>query len=163
MKLLAGLSALLGFVGIALAVAVINGGYVYRTQCAGANGSTETNWSYKINQVIPYIGYSKTGCESHTGTRVVLDSVGIWKLHDSASTVDHTAEYTAGDVARISSGCVGTGATKSFCDRFARTVARYVSLDDYNTAAVAIRSGDTKLSDLPKSMQNATAITNRNC
>jgi hypothetical protein len=163
MRLLSGLSALLSGAVVVLLIAAINGGYVYRTQCAGASGSTETNWTYKINQVIPYIGYSKAGCETHTGTRVALDSLGIWKLHNSTTAVDHTAEYTASDVAQISSGCVGTGAKQSFCDCFARVVARYVSLDDYNTSAAAIRSGDTNMADLPKSMQTATTITQRSC
>jgi len=163
MRLLAGLGGVLTFLFVVLLAVAINGGYVYRTQCAGASGSTETNWSYKINQVIPYIGYSKTGCETHTATRVALDSVGLWKLHASATAVDHTSEYTAADVAQISSGCVNTGAKQSFCDCFARTVARYAPLHDYNTTAGLIRSGDSKMSDLPKSMQQATAITRRDC
>lgn len=163
MRLLSGLGALVGFVLVALLVLAVNGGYVYRTQCAGANGSTETDWTYKIDQVIPYLGYSKTGCASHSATRVALDAVGIWRLHHSATAVDHTAEYTTAEIAQISSGCVNTGAKQSFCDCFARTVAHYASLADYNTAAEAIQAGSKKLSDLPKSMQQATAITNRDC
>jgi hypothetical protein len=159
MRVLGGLGAL----GVVLLVLAVNGGFVYRTQCAGASGSTETNWTYKINQVIPYIGYSKTGCEAHTATRIALDKVGIWKLHHSTAAVDHTPEYTAANVATISKGCSNTGAKVSFCDCFARIVSRYVPLADYNTAVAAIRSGDTKLADLPKSMQNATAITQRSC
>jgi len=163
MRLLAGLGGVLTFMVIALLVVAINGGYVYRTQCAGAGGSTETDWSYKINQVIPYIGYSKTGCETHTATSVILNSVGIWKFHSSTTAIDHTSEYTAADVAKISSGCVNTGSTQSFCDCFARTVARYVPLNDYNAAAEQIQSGDRKMADLPQSMQQATAITQRDC
>jgi hypothetical protein len=162
-RLLAGLGGVLTFVVVALLVVAVNGGYVYRTQCAGAGGSIETNWSYKINQVIPYIGYSKAGCDTHTATRVALNSVGIWKFHSSPTAIDHTSEYTAANVAQLSSQCVSTGSTQSFCDCVARTVARYVSLNDYNASVAKIQSGDRKMADLPKSMQQATAITKRDC
>jgi hypothetical protein len=156
----------LAFLLVALLVVAINGGYVYRTQCAGAGGSTETDWTYKINQVIPYLGHSKTGCETHTATRVALNSLGIWKFHSSAA-VDHTAEYSLDDVAKISSGCVNGGQPQSFCYCFARNVARYVSLDTYNAAAAAIQAGARNFSDLPEStrkpMQRAAAITQRDC
>ena len=151
------------FLVIASVAVAINGGYIYRTQCAGAGGSTDTSWSYKINQIVPYIGYSKTGCETHTATRVALNSLGIWKFHPSPTAIDHTAEYTAADVAQISKQCVGTGATQSFCDCFARNVARYASVDDYNASAATIQSGDTKMADQPTSMQQVAAITQRDC
>jgi hypothetical protein len=57
----------------------MHGGYMYRTECPRARGLTETEWSYRVYLVFPYV-YSRSGCETHTATRVAFDAVGIWKM-----------------------------------------------------------------------------------
>jgi hypothetical protein len=77
---------------VVLTVAVlVNGGFVYKTSCATADGHTITHWSYAISDVIPYIGYAESGCQSHTGTRELLSAVGVWPLGSK-----HTANAGSG-------------------------------------------------------------------
>jgi hypothetical protein len=77
---------------VVLTVAVlVNGGFVYKTSCATADGHTVTHWSYAISDVIPYIGYAESGCQSHTATRELLSAVGVWPLGSK-----HTANAGSG-------------------------------------------------------------------
>jgi hypothetical protein len=67
-----------GLIGGAIVLAIVllvNGGYVYRTKCARAGSSVETECSCQIFSFIPYSGYSRSGCEVHSSTRVALD---VW-------------------------------------------------------------------------------------
>ncbi len=103
---------------IGAAILLLNGGYVYRTQCPRVGGSTETDWSYRIFAIVPYLGYSRSGCQVHTATRIALDAVGIWKLHDRSSSVnvaDHRGEYTIKQDASMDAHCVSAGKSRSFC------------------------------------------------
>jgi hypothetical protein len=91
-SLIGSLSAL-GVLGL---VVLVNGGYVYRTSCPRADGHVETSWQWRINDVIPYLGYSVSDCQSHTATRELLSAVGVWKLrsHISTSTAANQAAAT---------------------------------------------------------------------
>ena len=61
-------------------LAVVNAGYVYRTRCVEPDGSTVTGWSYRPNDVVPYVGYSRSGCQVDTAVRVGLSALGVWKI-----------------------------------------------------------------------------------
>lgn len=64
-------------------IAAVNGGYVYRVECPTPQGTTETEWTYRIMNILPYVGYSRPGCEVHTATRVALSKIGIWEITSS--------------------------------------------------------------------------------
>jgi hypothetical protein len=85
------LAGLVGIVGVAVLIATINGGYVYRVQCPQA-GHTETEWTYRWESVVPYIGYSREGCTTHTATRLALDKVGVWELDDDGASANADVE-----------------------------------------------------------------------
>src|SRR5262245_11244865 len=115
------LAGIAGGVLVVIVILAINGGYVYRTQCPRVGGSTETDWTYHIYSVVPFFGYSRSGCEVHTAPRVALDAIGIWKLGGSgealaATAPDHRDEYTAEQRTQIASHCVDTGKSMSFCE-----------------------------------------------
>lgn len=121
MRLVRSVTGVLGAVLAALVIVLVNGGYVYRTQCPHIQGSTETSWSYHINDIVPYFGYSRTGCEVHTASRLALDWVGVWKLHSattppaSSSPTGHQSEYTASQRTFMNTHCVNAGKSESFC------------------------------------------------
>jgi hypothetical protein len=75
----------LGVIAVAAAVLLVNGGYVYRTKCPLASGSSQTSWTYGINDVLPYIQRASAPCKSHTGTRLALSAMGAWPIHDGFS------------------------------------------------------------------------------
>jgi hypothetical protein len=77
------LAKLAGGIAFVAAVLLINGGYVYRTQCPLASGGTQTSWTYGINDILPYIRQTSAPCHSHTGTRLALDTLGVYRIHDS--------------------------------------------------------------------------------
>jgi hypothetical protein len=87
----------LGAGGVAGIFLLVNGGYVYRTKCPLPSGGTQTNWAYRINDVLPYIGRTSAPCKSHTGTRLALSAAGLWPVHDgfSASSTHVTPEDKA--------------------------------------------------------------------
>jgi hypothetical protein len=154
-RILGALSGVLGGAIAVLAILLLNGGYVYRTQCPRADGSTETTWSYKLDLAIPYIGYSRSGCESHTATRVGLDAAGLWKIRkESAPAIqDHSLEYSDSDVSTMTRNCVNTGESRKFCSCVAKEMIRRLSLTEYNQAALAIQGGATTYDELPSSIQ----------
>lgn len=163
-----GLGTMLLFIVVFL---LVNGGYVYRTDCARAGGTTEREWTYSWNGLFPYIGYSRSGCDTHSGTRVALDAVGLWKIDGDGSgeapDEDHSAEYSPGQIDAGVDGCVGTGRTRSFCEcAFAELTAR-ISPAEFNAAANAISSGDEAYADLPESLRkkvrDADVAAERDC
>jgi hypothetical protein len=126
MRLLSSLGGALGVVLVVVVIVLVNGGYVYRTQCPHLQGSTETSWSYHINDIAPYVGYSRSGCQVHTATRLALDWVGVWKLHaataptansapGNSSATGHQSEYTASQRTFMQTHCVNSGKPESFC------------------------------------------------
>jgi hypothetical protein len=119
MRLLAALGTLATGTAVLLAIVAINGGYVYRTQCLHVGGSTESSWSWRINDLIPYLGYSRSGCEVHTATRWALDAVGVWSIKSesvtAAESIDHRGDYTANQHASMQANCEGKGSSTSFC------------------------------------------------
>jgi hypothetical protein len=66
---------------------LINGGYVYKTTCPLAGGAKQTSWTYAISDVLPYIRHTSAPCHAHTGTRLLLDTVGLVKIHDANAAV----------------------------------------------------------------------------
>jgi hypothetical protein len=79
--LTSGVAALVGVVGALLILGLINGGLVYRKQCATVEGTVKTDWTYRWFAPIPYLlAPSESGCDVHNGTRVALSSIGIWDL-----------------------------------------------------------------------------------
>ncbi len=75
------LVTLIGGLVAVLVIALINGGYVYRTKWATGDGHVRTHWTYELFNFIPYIGTSETGCETHSGTHVALSALGIFPIH----------------------------------------------------------------------------------
>lgn len=115
------IGGLLGLAIVLVLAAAVNGGYAYRTQCPGLNGSTETVWTYRIKQIIPYLAHSKAGCQVQSGTRVVLDAVGIWKFpatERQAASVNHSGDYTLSVTNAMQAHCIGAGKSPSFCECF---------------------------------------------
>jgi len=96
-SLIGSLSAL-GILGL---VVLVNGGYVYRTSCPRADGRVETSWQWRINDVIPYLGYSVSDCQSHTATRELLSAVGIWKLNGHVSSSGAANQEAAAQLGSI--------------------------------------------------------------
>ena len=77
------LASIIGGALVILAFALVNGGYVYRMQCATTDGRVYTDWSWRIWAVVPYLLPPKLdGCETHSSTRVLLSKAGVWKLPD---------------------------------------------------------------------------------
>jgi hypothetical protein len=75
----------LGVIGFVVIVLFFNTGYVYRTKCPLPSGGTQTSWTFGIDDVIPYIRSTSAPCKSHTGTRLALNEVGVWPIHDGFS------------------------------------------------------------------------------
>lgn len=80
---------------VVLVIVLVNGGYVYKTTCQQPNGSTTTGWEYRINDVVPYFGFSQSGCTAHTATREVLSAIGLWKLKSGTSRGDTANAHAA--------------------------------------------------------------------
>jgi hypothetical protein len=82
----------------------------------------ETSWSYRISAILPYVGYSRPGCQVHTATRLALDWMGIWKLHPAEAAtanpnqVGHRSEYTRAERTFMQAHCVQAGKSASFCE-----------------------------------------------
>lgn len=163
-------ASLLGVVFVVFAFALVNGGYVYKVECPRAGGSTETEWTYRWNSVIPYIAYSRSGCETHSATRVALDSIGVWKLDGSDSSgpaEDHSAEYPAKVVEASIAGCVRTGESRSFCECASDEITTRLSAEQFNELATAMNSGAESYEDFPESIRDdvrdAVAASERDC
>lgn len=72
---------------VVLILALVNGGYVYRTQCPLPSGAIETHWTYDIGDVLPYVGRSTSApCVSHTGTRLALSALSIAPLNSHSTS-----------------------------------------------------------------------------
>lgn len=89
------IAGLLSGVAVVLVIVLVNGGYVYKTTCQQPNGSTTTGWDYRINDVIPYFGFSQSGCKAHTATREVLSAIGLWKLNSGPASTDNASRHAA--------------------------------------------------------------------
>jgi hypothetical protein len=74
---------ILGAVTVAALFLVVNGGYVYKTQCPLPGGGVTASWTYGINDILPYIRTTSAPCVSHTGTRLALSALSIWPLHST--------------------------------------------------------------------------------
>jgi hypothetical protein len=158
-RVLGAIGGLLGVVGVVAVFALVNGGYVYRVECPRSGGSTETEWTYRWQSVIPYIGYDRSGCETHSGTRVALDAVGVWKLGgDSGGSgqADHSSEYSRESVAAFVDGCVAQGESRSFCECTANEITIRLSPTELQRVALAMQGGATKFDQLPEDIRSKT-------
>lgn len=72
--------SLVGGVALLLTLLLVNGGYIYKTSCPLSSGGTQTNWTYGIDDIVPYVRSTSPPCSDHTGTRLLLSAVGIWPL-----------------------------------------------------------------------------------
>lgn len=151
-KLLQVLGALLAGAAMLSVIAVVNAGYVYRTECPRAGGTTEREWTYRWNLFIPYIGYSRTGCESHTATRVLLDALGVWKIKDQATSQaveNHSSEHEPALVAAYEAKCVRSGATATACRCVIAELVQRLSPAELEAFAVASKRGVRRFDDFP--------------
>jgi hypothetical protein len=159
-----------------MAALAVNAGYIYRVDCPRANGSTEREWTYQLNSVIPYFAYSRSGCETHSATRVALSSVGLWKIGGGGgggggsagnSSEDHTAEYLPGALEPAINACTTTGKSRSFCQCAYGEVARRLTPDEFNRVALALNAGQQAYQGLPESIREriheADVVAERDC
>lgn len=90
-SLLSGVGAVVGFLISLLVIAVLIGGYSYRKTCPTAAQGIERSWTFQIAAFLPYIFKpSETDCSVHSGTRVALSAIGLFKIKNE----------TAGQIAR---------------------------------------------------------------
>jgi hypothetical protein len=96
------LVAALGVIAVILLIVVINGGYVWRSDCATSRGTVKTSYSYSLYQLVPYLAPSESGCSYYSGTRVIASAIGFWKIPDAnggnaaPSSSPETAQFVAG-------------------------------------------------------------------
>jgi hypothetical protein len=153
----------LGVVIVLGVLALINGGFVYRTECPRVAGSVETEWTWRIFSVVPYIGYSRSGCETHTATRVALDALGIWKLdRNRALTADHRREYAPDNLTAMKNQCVANGESMSFCDCAMDELARRFTPSELSQIT-AVTQLDSLPSDLGHRASDAFKTVERDC
>lgn len=141
------LFSLIGLAVAVLVVGLVTGGYVRRVECPRVNGSTETDWTFRYQQVLPYLGYERTGCRVTSATRVVLDKVGIWDLGPSLkenTAVDHTGEYPVGFLTTAIRGCVSGGESREFCGCAMPEAMRRLAPSD-----LQLMQGATRYDQLP--------------
>jgi hypothetical protein len=156
--------------GVALVLVTVfifvNGGYVYRTQCPRVGGSVETDWTYQINAILPYIGYSRSNCAVHTATRVALDAVGVWKIDDAVSSssamTDHTGDYTAAQIDGAKANCVQKGQGVTFCGCAIDELVRRFSPREFALISVATKYEELP-GDLARRAQQAFSAVNQGC
>ena len=154
-------------VSVLVVLLVVNGGYVYRTQCPHVDGSTETSWRYGISDIVPYVGYSQSGCQVHTATRLLLDAIGIWKLHDPTPSTTgapsgHQSEYTSVMRASMQSHCVSSGKAASFCRCATDELTRAFSPVELSQISSASRF-DQLPSALARRARDETSAINQDC
>jgi hypothetical protein len=101
MRFVSGIGGVLVAGAIIVLFALWNGGYLYRTKCPLATGGTQTSWTYGVNDVIPYTRSTSDPCISHTGTRLLLSSVGIARIHDFESTPPASTKPADTDAANV--------------------------------------------------------------
>jgi hypothetical protein len=101
-RILGSIGRLIAVVAVIGLIVFVNGGYVYKTSCARADGHIDTSWQYRISDFIPYLGHTVSGCASHTATRQLLSAVGIWKLASAShggqaamTSTDYSVELRA--------------------------------------------------------------------
>lgn len=170
-RFLAAIGSLIGIAGALLFILLLNGGYVYRTECPRAGGSTERDWTYRWSSVLPYIGYERTGCESHTATRLAFDALGLWTLPDddsrSAAPVDHSSEYPRQAVEANIARCVQSGRSRSFCECAIGELTIRMSPRDFNRLGEASRRGAETFAELPvdirEAAEEAASAAERDC
>lgn len=98
----ASLAAALSFVAVGLFILVVNGGFVWRSDCVTSRGTVETSYRYSLVQLLPYLAPSQSGCTYYSGTRVVASTIGFWKIPDAnggsaaPSSSPETAQFVAG-------------------------------------------------------------------
>jgi hypothetical protein len=168
------LAALVSAIGVGLVIVVVvvlNAGFVYRVECPRAGGSTETEWTYRWQSLFPYIGYSRSGCESHTATRVALDAVGLWAIDDGEGgndqSSDHSSEYPPDLLASMVDGCVSDGESREFCQCALDEFTLRVSAEEAQSVAEAFRTGAARYDELPEGVrgkvQDAVVAAETDC
>jgi hypothetical protein len=165
---LGGLGALLAVIGVLLVVALVNGGYLYRVECP-RGGGTETEWTYRWFSVIPYVGYDRSGCETHSATRVALDAIGLWKIDndDSTADADHSSEYPQALVSEMVDACVASGESRAFCGCAYDEITRRLSPTEFERLAIALQGGAQRFEELPEDLRrkvsDATVAAEADC
>jgi len=157
------LAALVGLAVVAVLV-LVNGGYAYRAQCPGGSEATETSWSYRIADVVPYKGFSRPGCSVHSAARVGLDAIGLWRIPDTAAAVvsGHTAEYRPEQIEQAKERCVKAGEEESFCDCAMDELTRRFSPREFQQISSAAQYEDLPGS-LARRAERTVAAVSRGC
>jgi len=79
--------SLLAALALPVLFVLVNGGLIYRTQCATPEGTVRTDWSYEWRSPIPYLLAPKeTGCEVHSATHVLASKVGVAELDERSAS-----------------------------------------------------------------------------
>lgn len=158
-SVLAGAGALFGGLFIVVAVLVANGGYVYKTTCPTSAGSTQTSWTYDINDIVPYLNSASAPCVSHSGTRLLISAVGIAPLGH------HEAQYSSAEIAENKSlaGALATTTTdidQEYAYERTQTTKTKALAAKNRSAALAyavlmIRGGITRLNSFKGQLDSA--------
>jgi hypothetical protein len=69
-----GMAAISGLI-VALFIALLIGGNIYRTECFRPDGGYSHGWEFA--ESIPYLNGAHEGCVNHTLTRYVLGKIGV--------------------------------------------------------------------------------------
>jgi hypothetical protein len=95
--------AALGFVLVALLLALEIGGISFRKDCVTRRGTVSHEWTFRWYAPIPYVFRpSKPGCVVHTGTRVALNALGLFPYsEDPGSILAKSGAATQGEVAYL--------------------------------------------------------------
>lgn len=91
-----------GAAGVVTAVVVLsfaalfNAGLAYRMDCAQADGTVASEWTYQWFAPIPFLlAPKKEGCKTYNGAHVLLSKIGVWSIPNE--TAGQIAVSTAAD------------------------------------------------------------------
>jgi len=73
---------------VVLLISAELGGITYRKDCPTPQGTVSKDWNFQWFIPIPYVFRpSAPGCAIHTGTRVALNAVGVFRFSDDAGQI----------------------------------------------------------------------------
>jgi hypothetical protein len=152
--------------GFLLLFGLVNAGNVYRVECPRAGGPTEAEWTWDPIS-IPYVGDGRSGCETHTSTRLALDAVGLWSIGDAPTNnpdvgFELNQPYDSSFIDLWVRGCVSSGDSVAFCRCAINEYTTRLRPDEFETAAAVAHSGG-QLSELSENLRDDIKAVERNC
>jgi hypothetical protein len=150
---------------VLLVLGLVNGGYLYRVECPSVGG-TETEWTFRWQSVVPYIGYDRSGCEVHTGTAIALDAIGIRDLEGASAAAEndhgHSGEYSVIQRNAAVEQCVSNGEARAFCECAVPELFRRFSPSELQTIS-AVTNFSVLEDDLGERAADAASDIEEDC